>query len=128
MPSHGRKIQAAIRAMGLGTSKIQRTWRKGQYEQLRPAPDCEPIEALEEAITSLENQRDWIGNSQQRQEPGYPEGLGLVERGVAVVINPRMKRRGMRGLRVNATAVVALPVRLRNAQWEAASAKKRGAA
>ncbi len=77
MPSHGHKIQAAIRAMGLCISKIQRTWRKGQYEHLRPrlwqgqveaalahvqtlqpAPDCEPIEALEEAITSLENQRD----------------------------------------------------------------------
>lgn len=146
-PHLWRKIQAAIRAVGPGKSKLQRAWRKGQYEQLRPllwqgqveaalahlqtlqpGPACEPIEALEEALTYLENQRDWIGNYQQWQDTGYPEGLGLVERGVAVVINPRLKRRGMRGLRVNATAVVALRVCLLNAQWDAASAKKRAAA
>jgi len=39
-----------------------------------------------------------------------------------------MKRRGMRWRRVNATAVVALRVRLLNAQWDAASAKKYAAA
>lgn len=146
-PHLWRKIQAAIRAVGPGQSKVQRTWRKEQYEQLqpllwqgqveaalahlqrlRPGPDGEPMEALEEALTYLTNQRDWIGNDQQWQEAGYPAGSGLVERGVAVVINPRMKRRGMRWRRVNATAVVALRVRLLNAQWDAASAKKRAAA
>jgi hypothetical protein len=97
-------------------------------QTLRPGPDCEPIEALEEALTYLENQRDWMGNYQQWQEAGYPVGSGLVERGVTVVINPRMKRRGMRWRRVNATAVVALRVGILNAQWEAASAKCRPAA
>ena len=97
-------------------------------QRVRPGPDGEPIETLEEALTYLANQRDWIGNYQQWQEAGYPVGSGLVERGVAVVINPRMKRRGMRWQRVNATAVVALRVRLLNAQWDAASAQKRTAA
>jgi hypothetical protein len=79
---------------------------------------------LEEAITSVDNQRDWIGDYEQWQEAGYPVGSGLVERGVAVVINPRMKRRGMRWKRVNATAVVALRVRLLNAAWQKDSAKR----
>lgn len=146
-PHLWRKIQAAIRAVGPGQSQVQRSWRKEQYEFLQPllwqgqvepalahlqklrsVADGEPIEALEEAITSLANQREWIGNYQQWQEAGYPAGSGLVERGVAVVINPRLKRRGMRWRRVNATAVVALRVRLLNAQWDAASLKKRRAA
>ena len=46
------------------------------------------------------------------------QGSGLDERGVAVVINPRIKRRGMRCKRVNAIAVVALGVRLLKAAWE----------
>ena len=146
-PHLWRKIKSAIRAVGPGQSKRERAWRKAQYEKLRallwqgqvdaalahlqglrPGPDGEPIEALEEALTYLENQRDWIGNYQQWQEAGYPAGSGLVERGVAVVINPRMKRRGMRWKRTNATAVVALRVRLLNAAWEKASAKRRAAA
>lgn len=146
-PHLWRKIQAAIRALGPGQSQRQRAWRKGQYEHLqlflwqgqvdaalthlqtlRSRPDCEPIEALEEVLTYLENQRDWIGNSQQWQDAGYPVGSGLVERGVAVVINPRMTRRGMRWRRVNATAVVALRLHRLNAEWDAASAKMRAAA
>jgi hypothetical protein len=146
-PHLWRKIQSAIRAVEPGQSKRERAWRKAQYEKLRallwqgkvdaalahlqglrPGPDGEPIEALEEVLTYLENQRDWIGNYQQWQEAGYPVGSGLVERGVSVVINPRMKRRGMRWRRVNATAVVALRVCLLNAEWDAASAKKRAAA
>ena len=146
-PHLWRNIQAAIRAVGPGQSQLQRSWRKEQYEllqpllwqgqvepalrhlqKLRPAAEGEPIEALEEALTYLTNQREWIGNYQQWQEAGYPAGSGLVERGVAVVINPRMKRRGMRWRRVNATAVVALRVRLLNAQWDATSLKKRRAA
>jgi len=52
----------------------------------------------------------------------------LVERGVALVIHLRMKRRGMRWKRANATAVVALRVRLLNAAWQQASTKRRAAA
>jgi ribosomal protein L31E len=53
---------------------------------------------------------------------GYPEGLGLVERAVAVVINLRMKKRGMRWKRANATAVVALRVQRINAEWDGVAA------
>lgn len=94
-----RVIQKAIRARRPGQGAIQRTWRKQQYEMLlpllwqgdvqaalthlqtlRPRAEHEPIEALEDAITYLENQRDWIGNYQQWQEAGYPVGSGLGER------------------------------------------------
>jgi len=59
------KIRDAIRAVGPGQSKVQRAWRKEQYEKLQPllwqehveatlahlltlrlGPDCEPIEEL----------------------------------------------------------------------------------
>ncbi len=76
----------------------------------------------------MENHREWIGNYQQWQEAGYPVGSGLVERGVAVVIHPRMKRRGMRWKRANSTTVVALRVHLLNAAWQQASTKRRAAA
>lgn len=49
-------------------------------------------------------------------------GCGLVERAVALVINARMKKRGMRWKRANATALVALRVQRINADWEAAAA------
>lgn len=146
-PHLWRKVHAAIRAVRPAQSQSAREWRKGQYEILSsvlwqgqidvalahlqalcPGANQEPIDPLEEAITYLDNQRDWIGNYQQWQEAGYPLGSGLVERGVAVVINPRMKRRGMRWKRANATAVVALRVRLLNGAWEKASAKRRAAA
>ena len=55
-------------------------------------------------------------------EQGYPVGSGLVERAVAVVINARMKKRGMRWKRANATAVVALRFQCINAEWEDAAA------
>ncbi len=146
-PHLWRKIHAAIRAVRPGQSKSAREFRKGQYETLspllwqgqvdaalahvqalRPGANQELIDQLEEAISYVHNQRDWIGNYQQWQEAGYPVGSGLVERGVAVVINPRMKRRGMRWKRATATAVVAMRVCLLNAAWEKASAKRRAAA
>ncbi len=63
---------------------------------------------MEEAIRYLETQRDWLGTYAAWQEQGYPVGSSLVERAVALVINVRMKKRGMRWKRGNATAVVAL--------------------
>src|SRR5438034_6716606 len=71
---------------------------------------------LEDAIRYLEPQHDWMDNYQRWQEQGYPVGSGLVER--AVVINVRMKKRGMRWKRANATAVVAIRVQQINAEWE----------
>ncbi len=44
------------------------------------------------------------------------------ERAVAIVINTRMKKRGMRWKRANATAVVTLRVQQINAHWHASSA------
>jgi hypothetical protein len=74
--------------------------------------------ALEDAIRYLETQQDWVGNYEQ----GYPVGSGLVERAVALVINVRMKKRGRRWKRANATAVVALRVQQINAEWKVAAA------
>jgi hypothetical protein len=116
-------------------------WRKQQYEVLRPllwqgqvdqalahlqglrpAEGQQVLPRLEEAITYLSTQRDWIGNYEQWRADGYPVGSGLVERAVAVVINARMKKRGMRWKRENATAVVALRVQQINARWLATAA------
>ncbi len=41
----------------------------------------------------------------------------MIERAVALVINRRMKKRGMRWKRSNATAVVALRTDLLNDDW-----------
>lgn len=84
---------------------------------LRPAPPAQPIPALEQTVRYLEGQQAWLGNYAAWQEQGYPVGSGLIERAVAIVINWRMKGRGMRWCRANASAVVALRVRQLNAQW-----------
>lgn len=84
---------------------------------LRPA-DAEPVTALEAALPYLATQRDWIGDDGAWQEAGEPVGSGMVEREVALVINRRMKRQGMRWRRANADAVVALRVRAINDSWD----------
>jgi len=138
-PHLWRKIRDAVRALQPGQRAERRAWRKAQYEvllpllwsgereqalghlcSLRPARGDVPP-ALEEAIRYLETQQDWLGNYQQWQQQGYPVGSGLVERAVALVINARMKKRGMRWKRANATAVVTLRVQQINADWEAAA-------
>ena len=135
-PHLWRKVQAAVRALQPGKRPTRRVWRKTQYEvllpllwagerlgalthlqRLRPASGEVPP-ALEDAIRYLETQQDWVGNYEQ----GYPVGSGLVERAVALVINVRMKKRGRRWKRANATAVVALRVQQINAEWKAAAA------
>lgn len=139
-PHLWRKIQNAVRALQPGKHATRRAWRQAQYEvllpllwtgeraqalqhlqRLRPASGDVPP-ALEDAIRYLETQRDWMGNYERWQEQGYPVGSGLVERAVALVINVRMKKRGMRWKRANATAVVALRVQQINADWEAVAA------
>lgn len=87
-------------------------------QSLRPTLEEVPP-PLEEAIRYLKTQGDWIGNYEQWQEQGYPVGSGLVERAVAVVINARLKKRGMQWKRASATAVVALRVQRINADWDA---------
>jgi hypothetical protein len=139
-PHLWRKIRSAVRAVAPGKRADRRAWRKAQYEVLLPllwrgerdqahhhlqgllrASGDIPL-ALEEAIRYLETQQDWLGDYQRWQEQGYPVGSGLVERAVALVINARMKKRGMRWRRANATAVVTLRVQQINATWEAAAA------
>ncbi len=118
---------------------MRRKWRKEQYEQLLPllwggaheqarehlqslrSSTGEAPAALEDAIRYIETQQAWMGDYEHWQEQGYPVGSGLVERAVAVIINARMKKRGMRWKRTNATAVAALRVQRINADWEAAA-------
>jgi hypothetical protein len=85
---------------------------------LRPPPPADPLPALDDTIGYLRGQRAWLGDYAAWQAAGYPVGSGLIERAVALVITWRMERRGMRGLRLNASAVVALRVRELNADWD----------
>ena len=87
-------------------------------QSLLPASGETPP-ALEAALQYLETQQDWIGKYEQWRERGYPVGSGLVERAVAVGINARMNKRGMRWKRANAPAVVALRVQHSNTEWAA---------
>ncbi len=57
---------------------------------------AEPSEAITKAITYLEHQRLWIGSYEHWRKQGYPVDSGMIERAVALVINRRMKKRGMR--------------------------------
>jgi len=83
---------------------------------LRPGRvGAESVSRLEQAMSYLTTQRAYLGNYAAWQEAGEPSGSGLVERGVGVVINRRMKGQGMRWRRANADAVVALRVRELNA-------------
>jgi transposase-like protein len=78
---------------------------------------AEPLSTIQKAITYLENQRPWIGSYEHWRKLGSPVGSGMIERAVAIVINRRMKKRGMRWCRPNATAVVALRTDLLNDDW-----------
>jgi hypothetical protein len=93
---------------------------RAHLQALRPPGPNEAVAALEEVLRYLEGQRRWLGNYAAWREAGYPIGSGCIERAVAVVINWRMKKRGMRWTRPNANALAALRVRARNAAWEAA--------
>jgi hypothetical protein len=90
-----------------------------QLRALRPAAPGEPVAVLEDTLRYLDGQRRWLGNYAAWQEAGSPIGSGCIERAVAVVINWRMKKRGMRWTRPNANALVALRVRHLNAAWAA---------
>ena len=77
-----------------------------------------PGKAVRQALSYLETQREWIGDYEQWKQQGYPIGSGGVERGVSIVINRRMKKRGMRWKRTNATSMVALRVDVLNTDWQ----------
>lgn len=136
-PHLWRKIRAAVRALHPGKHLARRAWCKQQdavlvpllwsgerlnallhWQHLRPARGDVPP-ALEEAIHYLETQQDWLDTYAHGQEQGDPVGSGLVERAVALVIQVRRKKRGMRWKRANATAVGALRVHHSNTDWDA---------
>jgi hypothetical protein len=124
-------IQAAARITPLSAHQrdyqlyLHRTWLwHGQVEpaiqglrSLASGLPAEAHEAITNAITYLEHQRPWIGSYEQWRKLGYPVGSGMIERAVALVINRRMKKRGMRWCRPNATAIVALRTDLLNEDW-----------
>ncbi len=124
-------IQAAARAKSLSPRErdyqlsLHRSWLwQGDVDQavqglrtLGQGLAAEPLESITQAITYLEHQRPWIGSYEHWRRLGYPVGSGMIERAVALVINRRMKKRGMRWKRVNGTAVVALRTDLLNEDW-----------
>ncbi len=130
-----REISGALRAVGRAEqlSKPEQDYQLSLYRCwlwqgcvdlalqglrcLRAGLEAEPLSRLNEAITYLENQREWIGSYEQWQQQGYPVGSGMIERAVCLVINRRMKKRGMRWKRANGTAVVALRTDLLNEDW-----------
>lgn len=126
-----RAIMAAARAQALPQQQrdFQLYWHRtslwvGNVDQaleglrrLMADVPSESLKPLQEAIRYLENQRPWIGSYERWKSQGYPVGSGMIERAVALVINRRMKKRGMRWCRANATAIVALRVDLLNDDW-----------
>jgi len=135
-PHLWRVVGKALRSMSTATNQSDR-WRDQQSEQLRCwlwNGHVEPVEerltswlaeagptagkAIRKALTYLSNQRAWIGSYKHWQQQGYPVGSGIIERAVAIVINRRMKKRGMRWKRTNATSVVALRVDFLNEDWQ----------
>lgn len=112
-----RQAHAAIPAL-LWTGEVE-----GALAALRALlpTDAAPPAALTEALTYLHEQRACIGDYGAWQAAGLPIGSGMVEREVALVINRRMKRQGMRWRRANADALVALRVRAINDTWDRAA-------
>jgi hypothetical protein len=88
-----------------------------ELADLVPA-DAEPVAALDDALSYLATHRAWLGDDGAWRAVGEPVGSGMIERAVALVINRRMKRRGMRWRRACATAIVALRVAILNADWD----------
>ena len=126
-----RAIMAAARAKALPEQQrdFQVYWPRtslwvGNVDQaleglrrLMVTVPSESLKPLQEAIRYLEHQRPWIGSYELWKSQGYAVGSGMIERAVALVINRRMKKRGMRWCRSNATAIVALRVDLLNHDW-----------
>jgi hypothetical protein len=97
---------------------LHRSWLwHGQVDQALQGLPAEAGETITKAMTYLENQRPWMSSYEHWRQLGYPVGSGMIERAVALVINRRMKKRGMRWCRPNATAVVALRTDLLNDDW-----------
>jgi hypothetical protein len=120
LPGEGKRAQRKE----LHGSIPERLWNGdvegalGALARLRPVGHGEPIAALEDAMEYIQGQQAWLGNYAQWQAEGFSVGSGLVEREVALVINRRMKKRGMRWRRQNADSVVALRTCRLNDEWD----------
>ena len=68
---------------------------------LQPAVGQEPLQAVEEALSYVATQREWIGDYATWQSSGLPTGSGVVERAVEVVLkrSTGINRRGAPGSR-----------------------------
>jgi len=127
--SHAITVAARAKALSEHERDYQLFWHRsflwqGGVDQAleglrRLAADvpAESLKPIQEAMRYLENQRPWIGSYERWKVQGYPVGSGMIERAVALVINRRMKKRGMRWCRPNATAIVALRTDLLNEDW-----------
>jgi len=115
LPEHERDFQLYFHRTSLWLGNVDQAV-DGLRRLSRDLP-AESLKAVKEAIGYLENQRRWIGSYEAWRKRGYPVGSGMIERAVALVINRRMKKRGMRWCRPNATAVVALRVDVLNDDW-----------
>lgn len=129
-PHLWRTVRKAIGETALLQQKSS-TWKQAQSQQIKQWLWRGKVDlvitrlqswgsagkALKQTQTYLQEQRDWIGDYEQWKQQGYPIGSGIIERAVAIVINRRMKKRGMRWKRTNATSLVALRVDLLNTDW-----------
>lgn len=78
-----------------------------------------PHRALEAFARYLRTHPGRIPNHAARRAAGETIGSGAVEKGVAVVVNRRLKgRRGMRWWRERAADVIALRLAVLNDEWD----------
>ena len=117
LPQHERDFQVSYHRTSLWLGHLDQAVQG--LHRLATGLPTEALKPLQEAIGYLEHQRPWIGSYERWKAQGYPVGSGMIERAVALVINRRMKKRGMRWCRPNATAVVALRTDLLNDDWVA---------
>ena len=127
--SHAITVAARAKALSEHERDYQLFWHRsflwqGGVDQaleglrtLATGLPAETLKPIQEAMRYLEHQRPWMGSYERWKAQGYPVGSGMIERAVAIVINRRIKKRGMRWCRPNATAIVALRTDLLNEDW-----------
>jgi hypothetical protein len=115
LPEHERDFQLYYHRTSLWLGRVDQAVQG--LQRLATGLPAEALTSVREAIGYLEHQRPWIGSYERWKAQGYPVGSGMIERAVALVINRRMKKRGMRWCRPNATAIVALRTDVLNDDW-----------
>lgn len=104
------QLEAALEAGAVDDARAVLTQMAQQF----------PHPALPAFADFLDHQRERIPDYAARRAAGKAIGSGVVEKGVDVVVNRRMKgKRGMRWRRGQAEGMVALRVARLNDEWEA---------